>query len=231
MNYFQTLPKDLNYIIFTYSDIISLYDLSKELELYIDYEELLRVKYPKNYSNLKRYVKLTDIESTYRYLELYRFNDDLDEYSKRMLKVVPHGKSGEDVYELISRIYLDVKYPELRHVFNQFPHDEHKYTILHEAMSELEKHDDELTQLIFHQGKKSDINLERLSNLIYNEHEHENIYYLILAIKYNLTPDDFGDISFADTSRENFSRDDFLDISYINYETKVIQKLNEFIKN
>jgi len=247
MSYFQTLPNELNYIIFTYSDFHELYELSKELELYVDYGSLLRVKYPKNYNYLRKYVQL-DGMYYYRYLELYGFNDNLEDYNSNIIRRIPaHNRHHQDVYELIAKVYFDVKYPKkdfelkssksvrtesepiLKNIFDQFPQDNYKYTVLLEAISQLDpRRNDELTKLIFEPMNLHDINFDNIQSLLDNQYyEFSEIYVLLLAIKYKFTLDEFENINYNDDifSRD-FSRDAVLDNIYINYTTKVINKLN-----
>jgi len=205
MNYFQTLPEELTSIIFTYSVYHDINKLSKEFKLYIDYGELLRVRYPKNYVHLIKYVYDINPEYYYKILELNNFQDNLDEYAGIMYNIKELDNLRHHVHKLMAKIYLEIKYPELKHIFDKFPQDEHKYPFLLDAMDELEGNDDILSNLIFTNGDISKVNLEDLKTFIIDHYENLSHFY------YN--------------DRNKYYRDDIVDDSYFNYITKVIDDI------
>ena len=224
MNYFQTLPKELNYIIFTYSDYSSLYELSKELELYVNYGELLRVRYPKNYTHLIKYIKINTLEYYYSNLESFEFEDNLVEYKHRIRHISESDLNEHLVFELVSRIYLETQYDGiLSQIFDQFPQDEYKYTVLLESMSELEEYDNELTKLILKTGDISQIDLKYLNKVI-GDIGNSEIYILILAIKYYLTKQDLSHFIYEDPIK--YYRDVVIDNPSFNYISKVIKAID-----
>jgi len=80
MNYFQTLPEELTQIILTYCEPVIIRQLSKELKLYLDYESLLRVKYPVNYVYIKYLIPPYEYEYYYNLLTEFGFNDDTETF-------------------------------------------------------------------------------------------------------------------------------------------------------
>ena len=87
MSYFDLLPRELIIVIINSSDdYLTISSLIKLLKLYIDYEELISLRYPNLYLGIEKVPKKVDIKKDWEYSLIYRelveisFRDDLEEY-------------------------------------------------------------------------------------------------------------------------------------------------------
>jgi hypothetical protein len=58
MDYFQELPNDIRYVVYTHLKIHDVFNISKAFEIYVDYEKIFMLMYsPQSYIDVKEGIK------------------------------------------------------------------------------------------------------------------------------------------------------------------------------
>ena len=171
-SYFIELPRELLYLILSYSPFNDIKVLTKGLELYIDHEELIRINYPKIYTiiNNSKFsdhldFDLDDIEFNiiYKTLIYTKFDDDKlehnidhDEFVRRN-NMIKNLLSYVAVYKIIPEI---LKY--------NWPNNEFLYDKLQRA-------------LVYFYGKWGHLDIINYMESVIDKHEypitHLTVYY------------------------------------------------------
>jgi len=161
---------------------------------------------------------------------MYGFDDSLrnfidDFYYLKTLDT--NNKHQHDVLELMNRIYVEKtfgSFSDLISIFNKFPKDQYKYTVISIAMIQLEDHDlDYLSQIIL--DSEVTLDFKKLFDIFEDDIRFVEIYLLFIVIKFNLNKVNLIIIYLGYLYDLTYRREYVLDNYEFNYISKVILEL------
>lgn len=131
--YFSFLPEELiKIILIDLSDFSSVKNLTRALKFYVDYKELISLRYPDLYLDLLGVSKFIDIEVEYEYTNLYKqllqynFDGNMDKF---ITLVIPSSLKN-----LISMILLYSKGDNKFEDILKSPKDDLKYYYIYTSL-------------------------------------------------------------------------------------------------
>ena len=118
-SYFDYLPEELLYLTLSYSSSDDIKNLSKGLKLYIDYEELFRLSYPKTYYYSKQLKKINTVYLSFEWNNLYhtclnlKHTDNILMYDQKHLYNLDDSKIDLASMNLLNCIEIYKEYPKI----------------------------------------------------------------------------------------------------------------------
>jgi hypothetical protein len=185
MHIFENIPEELVYLIYQYLHIHEIAQISKIFKLYVDYQKVFIIKYPKTYPKLKEY-----IHDDYHYLvELDKIN-----FKDSFLAILGRSQNGSTrekskILELLYKIKLKDEYPQLFPILEKLPEDKFKYEFIHDTVSELNDYDDDTSYLkrIILYNFEGELDYDKISSE-FNENsyldKYDYIYIFIIIHKF-----------------------------------------------
>lgn len=238
--YFDFIPTELVIVIINSSDdYTSIRNLVKFLRIYIDYEQLISLKYPVLYSHIKKVSTSMNIESRYEYNVLYKdlltdgYDDNLDGYIRLVsMAEIDHETITAD---FLSMIWLYVNFTNEFKYIRQFPRDELMYyyiqSDLYEIRSDIPSEKYFLELLI---GTNKEIDTQNFIEY-FDDIEIGWAFMLIIVIKYKIEEHELKDfvkdeaMRFSSTDNLIFSPSDIDE--RLTYDLKIGEQIIDILDN
>jgi len=198
MSHFHQTPEELCYIIYTYLNYEDTVKLSKAFKLYIDYEELCRLKLPDptRYLQIAKTYKDKQINWNKLYEDLYSKFPNKTQNVDILLDDGINNSSDNIYYGTL----ININFPEIFKYVDVFPDDPHRNRYIFDAIDKLKSLNNKgnlYTYQLLHTPittESNNVDLNKLSNELVHDLTSilrscwsvHPIFYLIIVHKYKI---------------------------------------------